>query len=156
LASVITAPHPLEPPHGIDSPVGRAAALGGCVLLLGAGHSANTTIHVAESLAHVPYGVRRHYTVVRDGVAVRVEYDETDHCCERFARLDDWLRARNLQSERTVGHGPARLMRGADILRIAVAELAADPFAFLHPRQAGCAECDAAWASVRESSEKGS
>lgn len=40
LASVITAPHPIAPPHGIDSPVGRACALGGSVEgTVGYGHA---------------------------------------------------------------------------------------------------------------------
>ena len=65
LASVITAPHPIAPPHGIDSPVGRA-----------------------------------------------------------------------------------RLARATDVVRVAVEARRGDPFAFLHPRGAGCGECDAAWESV--------
>ena len=50
-ASAITAPHPVDVPHGLDSPVGRVYELDGQVLLLGVGHDANTTIHLAESLA---------------------------------------------------------------------------------------------------------
>jgi aminoglycoside N3'-acetyltransferase len=77
-----------------------------------------------------------------------VEYDETDHCCTKFDRLDGWLRARGLQAEGSVGRGALRLARGADIVRVAVDELSRDPFAFLHARGEGCAECEAAWASV--------
>lgn len=147
LAAAITAPHPIEPPHGIDSPVGRAAALGGSVLLLGIDHSSNTTVHLAESLARVPYRARKHCTVMRDGLAVRVDYDETDHCCRRFARLDGWLRARGQQRDGVVGRGPARLMRGSDVVRAAVEELRVDRFAFLHAR-GECEECDLAWRSI--------
>jgi aminoglycoside N3'-acetyltransferase len=64
------------------------------VLLLGVGHSANTTLHLAESLALVPYRARKSCVVARDGAQTRVEYDETDHCCERFARVDEWLVSR--------------------------------------------------------------
>ena len=149
LASTITAPHPLAPPHGIDSPVGRACALGGFVLLLGVGHSANTTVHLAESLARVRYRARKHCTVMRDGAPARVEYEETDHCCQRFAHLDEWLRERRLQREGTVGNGSARLVRAAELVRVAVERLRDDPFAFLHPRDFGCAECADAWASVK-------
>ena len=31
--------------------------------------------------------------VLRDGVEVRHDYDEIDHCCERFALVDGWLDA---------------------------------------------------------------
>jgi hypothetical protein len=148
LARAITAPQPFSPPHGIDSPVGRIAALGGFVLLLGTGHSSNTTVHLAESLAGVPYHVRKSFTAIRDGAPVRVEYDETDHCCENFDRLDAWLRERKLQTEGPVGHGAARLARGADVARVAVEHLVRDPFAFLHPRGSGCVECEQAWKSV--------
>ena len=52
-AKEITAAHPLDPPHGLNSPVGRAYELDAQVLLLGVGHYANTTIHLAENLAGV-------------------------------------------------------------------------------------------------------
>jgi aminoglycoside 3-N-acetyltransferase len=147
LAAPIVAPHPLAPPHGIDSPVGRAAALGGFVLLLGVGHSENTTIHLAEAVASVPYRRRAHCTVMRGGEAVRVEYEEIDHCCANFARVDGWLRERRLQAEGGVGRGIARLVRAHDLVRVAVEHLRADPFAFLHARGSGCDECDDAWVS---------
>src|SRR5712664_681174 len=53
LAAAICAPQPLSPPHGPDSLVGRVYDLGGQVLLLGVGHSENTTLHLAEALADV-------------------------------------------------------------------------------------------------------
>ena len=37
----ITASHPLDVPHGLDSPIGRVWELDGQVLLLGLGHDAN-------------------------------------------------------------------------------------------------------------------
>ena len=50
-AAAITAdPLPL-PPHIPESPVGRVQGLDGQVLLLGVGHDADTTLHLAEILA---------------------------------------------------------------------------------------------------------
>jgi aminoglycoside 3-N-acetyltransferase len=43
-AAEVTALHPLNVPHGLDSPVGRVYELDGKVLLLGVGHDADTTI----------------------------------------------------------------------------------------------------------------
>ncbi|HYH82697.1 MAG TPA: AAC(3)-IV family aminoglycoside N-acetyltransferase [Longimicrobium sp.] len=147
-AARITAdPLPL-PPHIPKSPAGRVHELDGQVLLLGVGHDADTTLHLAELLAGVPYRVPRYCTVLRDGRPVRVEYGENDHCCERFALADGWLRGRGLQREGRVGHAHARLARARDIVSVTLEHLAADPLLFLHPPGAGCADCDEARASV--------
>jgi aminoglycoside N3'-acetyltransferase len=147
-AAAITAdPLPL-PPHIAASSVGRVHDLDGQVLLLGCGHDANTTLHLAEIVGGAPYRVPRHCTVIEDGHAVRIDYGENDHCCERFALADEWLRFRGLQSEGGVGHAHARLMRSQDIVRIAVENLKRDPLVFLHPASAGCDQCDAARASL--------
>lgn len=143
-AARITAdPLPL-PPHIPESPVGRVHDLDGQVLLLGVGHDADTTLHLAELLAGVPYRVPRHCTVLRDGRPVRIDYEENDHCCARFAFADEWLRDRGLQSEGRVGHAQARLARARDVVAVALDRLARDPLLFLHPPSAGCAECDEA------------
>ena len=143
-ASRITAdPLPL-PPHIAESPVGRVHELDGQVLLLGVGHDADTTIHLAELLAGVPYRLPRHCTVARDGRAVRVEYEENDHCCAGFALVDGWLSERGLQSGGPVGHAQARLARAQDIVRVSLEHLAHDPLVFLHSPSVGCAECDEA------------
>lgn len=129
------------------SPVGRVHDLDGQVLLLGCGHDANTTLHLAEIVAGAPYRVPRHCTVSKDGRPFRIDYGENDHCCERFALADEWLRSRGLQSEGSVGHAHARLMRSQDIVRIAVKNLKRDPLVFLHPASARCDQCDAARAT---------
>ncbi len=147
-AGQITAdPLPL-PPHIPASPVGRVHELDGQVLLLGVGHDADTTLHLAELLAGVPYRVPKHCTVLEDGRPVRIHYEENDHCCARFAFADEWLRARGLQAEGRVGHALARLARARDIVEVAREHLADDPLLFLHPAGAGCAECDEARSSV--------
>jgi aminoglycoside 3-N-acetyltransferase len=148
-ASVVTSdPLPL-PPHAPQSPVGRVHELDGLVLLLGVGHDANTTVHLAEILSGVPYRVPKHITIEFGRRPVRIDYLENDHCCQRFELLDEWLRARGLQSEGPVGHANARLMRARDVVRVVCEQLAADPVLFLHPPDARCGECDEARASVR-------
>lgn len=143
-AAPITAGPLPTPPHIPGSPVGRVHALGGQVLLLGVGHDADTTLHLAELLAGVPYRVPKYCTVLLDGRPVRIEYGENDHCCARFAFADGWLRERGLQSEGRVGHAHARLVRARDVVGVALEHLAHDPLLFLHPPSAGCAECDEA------------
>lgn len=140
-------PLPL-PPHGAASPVGRLRELGGRILLLGVGHDANTTLHLAEALAAVPYGVTKHCTVRRDAEAVRVHYRETDHCCAGFALADGWLRAGNQQREGRVGRAEARLMSARTLVAAALPRLRREPLLFLHAPEAGCADCDAARAGI--------
>jgi aminoglycoside 3-N-acetyltransferase len=147
-AARITADHPPVQPHGPESPVDRVRALDGQILLLGVGHDANTTVHLAECLAGVPYRLRHHYTALRDGRPQRIDYGEIDHCCQRFALADDWLRQRRLQRDGQVGHAAARLVRARDVVSVVMEELTADPLTFLHARAEGCAECDEARDSV--------
>ncbi len=139
-------PLPL-PPHRPESPVGRVYELDGQVLLLGVNHDSDTTLHLAELMADVPYRAPLHITVLENGRPVRIEYGENDHCCQRFAFADEWLRERGLQREGVVGHAHARLMRSRDIVRVALEHLARDPLLFLHPR-GECEECDVAWESI--------
>lgn len=147
-AEIVGGPLPL-PPHGRPSPVSRVHDLDGQVLLLGVGHDADTTLHLAELTAGVPYRTAKYCTVLRDSWPTRVDYLENDHCCQLFALADDWLRPLRLQKEGPVGHAHARLIRARDIVRVALEQMARDPLVFLHPAEAGCEECDLARSSVR-------
>jgi aminoglycoside N3'-acetyltransferase len=140
-------PLPL-PPHIPASPVGRVHDLDGQVLLLGVGHDANTTLHLAELIAEVPYRTPSYCTVLENGRVRRIEYGENNHCCSRFAFADEWLEPRGLQSTGEVGHARARLAKSRDIVSVTVENLATDPLLFLHPARAGCGECDAARQTV--------
>jgi aminoglycoside N3'-acetyltransferase len=148
MAAAITAdPLPL-PPHRLESAVGRVFELDGQILLLGVGHDSNTTIHLAEALSGVPYGVPKHITVLEDERPLRIDYLENDHCCQRFALVDDWLRSRSRQREGPVGSTRARLTRSRDVVEAVSERLRADPLVFLHPLGSGCSECDNAHASI--------
>jgi aminoglycoside N3'-acetyltransferase len=146
-ADIVGHPDPLPVMHE-GTPVARVHALDGKVLLLGVGHDANTTIHLAESRSRVPYSAPRHFTRMVNGVAVRTDYTETDHCCQRFALADDWLRPRGMQREGPVGHGHARLVRSRDVVAVVCEQLQHDPLVFLHEPLAGCGECDLARSSL--------
>jgi aminoglycoside 3-N-acetyltransferase len=144
----ITAPHPPDFPHGPDSPIGRVHDLDGRVLLLGVNHNADTTIHLAEFFANVPYRVPKFCTVDCDGVPTRVEYREIDHCCRNFRLVGDWLGQRGLERRARIGNAIARVARSRDIVATVVEELKGDPCRFLCPKSAGCVECDSARGSV--------
>jgi aminoglycoside 3-N-acetyltransferase len=46
-------------PCAADSPYGRLASRGGFILLLGVTHASNTSLHMIEELADVPYHLQR-------------------------------------------------------------------------------------------------
>ncbi len=148
LAARITAPHPVDPPHGLDSPVGRVYELAGQVLLLGVGHDGNTTIHLAENLAQVRYRRHSYVTVLRNGRPARFDYREIDCCCERFALADGWLDDSSALRLGEVGHGEARLSRSRDIVRVVLERLRANETVFLHPPGTD-SNCDEARESMR-------
>jgi aminoglycoside 3-N-acetyltransferase len=146
-AAELVADHPLDVPHGLDSPIGRVYEMDGQVLLLGVGHDANTTIHLAENLAGVRYRLPHHVTVRRDGRLTRVDYAEVDHCCENFALMDEWLDAAGIQRRGRVGQAQARLARSRTIVAAALPRLRENETVFLHP-PGRCQECDQARASI--------
>jgi aminoglycoside 3-N-acetyltransferase len=147
-AALITAPHAHDDPHGVDTPVDRVRALDGQVLLLGVEHDSNTTVHLAESLAGVPYRLPHYVTVLTSGVATRVDYQEIDCCCQGFAQVGDWLQARGLERRGHVGEAHARLMRSRDVVEVTLQELAQDRTRLLCARESGCEECLLAWQSI--------
>lgn len=149
LAERITAEHPIDEPHGLDSPIGRAYELDAQVLLLGVGHDANTTVHLAEDLAGVRYRREKHITVLAEGGPVRLDYTEIDHCCERFNLVDDWLNKVGLQRTGPVGHGKAKLARSRDIVGVVMEQIRRDETVFLH-LIGHDEQCDEAWKSLQE------
>jgi aminoglycoside N3'-acetyltransferase len=82
--------------------------------------------------------------VMQHGRRVRVDYVENDHCCQRFALADGWLRARGLQAEGFVGHATARLARARMSSALRLQRCGGSPRFFLHGPEEGCVECDAA------------
>lgn len=147
-AAEITAAHPVDVPHGLDSPVGRVYKLDGQVLLLGVGHDADTTVHLAENLSGVRYRRACSAMVFLNGQPTRIDYGEVDHCCENFALLDTWLETAGQQRRGVIGHAEARLARSRDIVAAALARLRENETVFLHPAGV-CGECDEARASLR-------
>jgi aminoglycoside N3'-acetyltransferase len=146
-AAEITAAHPMDLPHGLDSPVGRAYELDGQILLLGVGQDANTTVHLAESLAGVRYRLPKQLTILEAGRQIRFDYGEIDHCCQNFTLLDEWLEPQQRQQRGIVGRAEARLARSRDLVSAALAHLRDDETIFLH-RTGLCSECDEARASL--------
>jgi aminoglycoside N3'-acetyltransferase len=132
-----------DSPHGLDSPVGRVYDLDGWVLLLGVGHTEDTTIHLAEFLAGVRYRRKKSLIRLENGRPARFDYVEIDHCCENFSQADRWLDARKLQTRGRVGHADARILRSRDIVEVVMERLRENETVFLHPRGVD-GQCDEA------------
>ena len=145
LASRITQRHPIDIPHGVDSPPGRVFRFNGSILLLGVGHDCSTTVHVAEAIAGVRYRQPKYATVLENGKPRRYEYGETDHCCQNFNLLDEWLGERQRRGK--VGNADARFFRSQDAVEAALRRLRTNEMVFLHPAGA-CGECDLARAGL--------
>lgn len=152
-AAAIIARHPIEVPHGLASPIGRVYELDGDVLLLGVGHDADTTVHLAENLAGVRYRLPKLVVTLRDGALTRVDYREIDHCCENFSLMDGWLETRGTQRRGAVGRAEARLIRSREIVETALARLRESETVFLHAPGID-RECDAARASLAGASPR--
>lgn len=117
------------------------------MLLLGIGHTANTTVHLAENLAGVRYRRKKRTPTLESGQLRWIEYGEVDHCCENFRLVDAWLNEQGLQRVGRVGHAPARLARSRDIVRVVIEQLRRDETTFLHPFGVD-EECNEARASL--------
>ena len=146
-AARITAPHPVDVPHGLDSPVGRVYELDGQVLLLGVDHTANTTIHLGEYMRRARYRRKKYVTLLKEGRLSRFDYTEIDHRCQNFSLVDGWLESEVIAAPR----GAAR-RRGwsdrADVIRV-VTEKFNRTTVFLHPFGVD-EECDDARLSLSE------
>ena len=146
-ASQITAEHPLDVPHGLNSPVGRVYDLGGQILLLGVGHDAYTTIHLAEALAGVRYRRMKSVTIVEGRKLARYCYGEIDHCCDNFNLVDQWLDEGRRQRRGPVGHGEGRLVGARDVVATVTDRLRTNETVFLHGPGVDT-QCDEARASI--------
>jgi aminoglycoside N3'-acetyltransferase len=146
-AARITADHPLDVPHGLNSPVGRVYELDGQILLLGVGHDANTTIHLAEALAGVRYRRPKSAMIMHAGQLTRYCYSEIDHCCDKFNLVDEWLDAERGQRRGRFGHAEARLAGSRTVVATVSARLRANETVFLHEPGVDI-ECDEARASI--------
>ena len=147
LAESITAPHPIDNPHGLASPVGRVYEMDGQVLLLGVDQDSNTTIHLCENLAGVRYRRAKYITLLQDGIPTRFDYCEIDHCCQNFSLVDSWLDERQLRRYGKVGYADVHLINSRDIVSVVTERLKMKETTFLHP-QGFDEECDDAWASL--------
>ncbi|MFC5650582.1 AAC(3) family N-acetyltransferase [Paenibacillus solisilvae] len=128
--------HPL-PGFGIDSPLDRLAKAGGGILLLGVGHTGNSTVHVGESHARVPYLDIPFNPEWPSRIAITgpvpMEVDLYDHpgCSRAFGVVEASLRQRKAIRDGKIGTGLAQWMSGESVISAAVDLLRQDAAALL-------------------------
>jgi len=148
-ARELTEGHERTLPTGDDSPYGRLCHIGGKVLLLGVDHDRNTTLHLAETLADVPYLRTASLQMVDDDGHVR-DFATTHMAYghREFIGIDKTLRESGLQRIGPVGEAVARLLPAAAMVAFVVDLLRRDPAALLC-RKPRCVFCLWARAQVR-------
>ena len=119
LAELLTGEH-LETFH-LCSPLGKLAAMGGYILLLGVGMNVTTMAHVGEMLYHSPCIVENQYPRrVRDGLGhVRTVYSMSwrqGACLIEWEALEGYLRERGQIKDGKIGEADIHLMLGAHVL----------------------------------------
>jgi aminoglycoside 3-N-acetyltransferase len=122
----------------VDSPLDRLAASGGFVLLLGVGHTANTTAHVGEFHADAPY-----LDIPFDLDWPTHGFDRFPGCSRAFGVLERPLRERGAIRDGKVGDALAQLVAGAAVIEATVELLREDPVALLCT-DPGCYRCSRA------------
>jgi aminoglycoside 3-N-acetyltransferase len=113
LADSLTADHWCGCGLGEASPLGRLYQADGYVLLLGAGHANNTSMHLAEYRAQFP-GKRSHEEgspVMVDGQRRWLRYDELVFDDDDFATIGDAFGLSGHERSGAAGTGLARLMK---------------------------------------------
>jgi aminoglycoside 3-N-acetyltransferase len=153
LADDITAGHEKVDAFARGSALHKAARVGAKILQLGVTQTTNSTIHVAEELAKVPYLDRQRY------VGIKQSSDKVIHkwirrpgCSQGFNAIDEALYERDAIAEVMIGDCKARLMSARTLIDTAVELLKSDPDALLcsRPDCGICAE-SRAMISARES-----
>jgi aminoglycoside 3-N-acetyltransferase len=118
-------------PCGPDSPYGRLAQIGGYVLLLGVAHHSNTTFHLAEELAGVPYHMQPGLVaarIVEDGQPRAIHLMIHRYGAARnFARMEPLFRERGIQRDAWIGDAHVRLVDAGRMVEVTRQALLQDP-----------------------------
>jgi aminoglycoside 3-N-acetyltransferase len=150
-AASVCADHERVPALGVDSPLDRTARSGGTILLLGVGHNSNSTVHVGEAHARVPYldipfspDRTPRAKIVRGEETVReVQLKEQPGCSRAFGYMEAALRRKGAVRDGKVGMALVQWMSGQAVIDCTVQVLKEDPAALLCT-DPGCYRCSRA------------
>lgn len=120
-AEVLTQNAPFHYPLGSESALARLHRLDGWVLLLGVGHDVNSSLHLAEIWADVPYIHRN--ARIKTGPDTWTTMQGSPECSEGFVKIEMVLRQSRLLRRGYVGNAQSQLMRQRELISMAVAML---------------------------------
>lgn len=133
-AAEIVEGHHLRAACGFGSPLDRVMSRNGWVLLIGVGHNANSTIHVGEVHAAVPYldvpffaNSPTELTVVTPHGDLVVPIIYPSGCSKAFGAVERPLRQRGAIRDGILGDALMQLMRGRAVVETVVEMLTANP-----------------------------
>jgi aminoglycoside 3-N-acetyltransferase len=119
-AETVTAGHELDSGLGEASPLARVHDLDGDVLLLGAGHATNTSLHLAEYRIPDPHRGESGAAVLGPDGRAWVTWEDVVGDEGDFDRIGAAFDATGAVSIGTVGVGEARLMRQRELVAFGV------------------------------------
>ncbi len=139
---------------GLGSPIDRLAKMGGKVLLLGVGHTSNTTVHLGEEYAGVPkegwFEVPTFAKVLMpDGSIYSHEIDSSTSCSRNFGPVGDVLSKYGEVREGRAGDAALQLMLGMDVVKRVCEIIEEKPDALLCDLPT-CRPCTGARRNIRE------
>ena len=113
---------------GVGSPIDRIARSGGFILLLGVKHDTDSTMHVGEAYAEVPYrGVpfdpswsRTAKVRTPDGEIVTVDLHDEPGCSTGFGIIEMPLREKGLIRDFKIDRAKCQLVKGQEVIATTV------------------------------------
>ena len=154
-AKELSEDHLLYRAFGLGSPIDRFTQMGGKVLLLGVGHVANSTIHLAEEYAgipKVPFQDPPQIIKVKllDGSTKDHQVDSSSSCSVGFGAAEYGLRREGSIRDCFILNGVMiQLMRGLDIIK-SVGELIQEKADILLCTRPECRPCTGARENLRK------
>lgn len=154
-AHALTIDHLQTRAFGIGSPIDRLAKRGGKILLLGVGHIANSTIHIAEEYAGIPkVSWYDPLPLLRlrlgNGEIVTHPLDTSPSCSLAFGGAELCLRRHGEIQDGTVASSRTQLMQAEDVI-VRVSQLLKEQADVLLCTRPDCKPCRGARQNLRSS-----
>jgi aminoglycoside 3-N-acetyltransferase len=129
--------HYLKPGLGIGSPLDLVAKMGGGILLLGVGHTSNSTVHVGEAYAKMPYldipfrPSDPSRIPILGSVQMEVELLDPPGCSRAFGVIEALLRKRSAIQDGLIGKALIQWIVGEEVISATTELLRFDDTALL-------------------------